>query len=72
MAVRQPPVWALRYAKAESIRLLGWMYYSADVPCLVRKRDKAVKFLAPLGQKPARSVGRPRVGWLYTDRARNR
>ena len=69
---RQPPVWALRYAKAESIRLLGWMYYSADVPCLVRKRDKAVKFLAPLGQKPARSVGRPRVGWLYTDRARNR
>jgi len=66
---RQPPVWLLRYAKAESIRLLGWMYYSADVPCLARKRDKAVRFLAPLGHAPARSVGRPRVGWLYTEQA---
>jgi len=69
---RERPIWVLRYAKAESIRLLGWMYYSADVPCLARKRVKAVKFLAPLGCAPTRSVGRPRVGWLYTDRARNR
>ena len=60
------PVWALRYAKAESIRLLGWMYYAQDVPCLARKRAKAMRFLAPLGHSSARSVGRPRVGWLYT------
>lgn len=68
---RDRPVWTLRYAKAESIRLLGWMYYSPDVPCLVRKRAKATKFLAPLGCAPSRSVGRPRVGWLYTDTARD-
>src|SRR5262249_51909706 len=35
------PLWTLRYAKAESIRLLGWMYYSPDVPALARKRDRA-------------------------------
>src|SRR5438093_1683142 len=62
----QRSIWALRYAKAESIRLLGWMYYAPGIPCLARKRDKAVRFLAPLGYASARSVGRRRVGWLYT------
>src|SRR6266699_2799483 len=42
------------------------MYYAPGIPCLARKRDKAVRFLAPLGYASARSVGRPRVGWLYT------
>jgi len=62
----QRSIWALRYAKAESIRLLGWIYYAPGIPCLARKRDKAVRFLAPLGYASARSVGRRRVGWLYT------
>ena len=38
-------LWMLKYAKYESIRLLRWMYYSPDVPCLARKRDKALPFL---------------------------
>jgi hypothetical protein len=42
----QRPVWALRYAKRESLRLLGWMYYGPDVPCLDRKRLKAERFLS--------------------------
>ena len=42
----QHPVWALRYAKRESLRLLGWMYYGPDVPCLDRKRLKAERFLS--------------------------
>jgi len=62
---RPRPLWVLRYAKAESIRLLGWMYYAPNVPCLTRKRVKAEKFLAPLGYASARPSGRPRVGWLY-------
>ena len=62
---RPRPLWRLRYAKAESIRLLGWMYYAPSVPCLTRKRAKAEKFLAPLGYASARPTGRPRVGWLY-------
>ncbi len=41
-------LWMLKYAKYESIRLLHWMYYSPDVPCLTRKRDKALPFLTDL------------------------
>jgi hypothetical protein len=41
------PIWALRYAKRESLRLLAWMYYGPDVPCLARKRLKAERFLSP-------------------------
>ena len=62
---RQRPLWVLRYAKAESIQLIGWMYYAADVLCLARKRAKAERFLSPLGYISVRSVGRPRVGWVY-------
>jgi hypothetical protein len=59
------PIWKLRYAKADSLRLLAWMYYSPLVPCLERKRLKAEKFLRPLGHAALRSTGRPRVGWIY-------
>ena len=62
----QRPIWTLRYAKAESIRLLRWMYYAPDVPSLERKRVTAEKFLRPLGCASVRSVGRPRIGWLYS------
>jgi LAGLIDADG-like domain len=57
--------WDLRYAKADSIKLIRWMHYDPDVPALLRKRTKAAPFLSALGSCPARSVGRPRVGWLY-------
>jgi hypothetical protein len=57
--------WTLRYSKTESIRLLNWMYYAPDLPCLERKRATAEKFLAPLGHAANRRAGRPRVGWIY-------
>jgi len=59
------PIFVLRYAKAESMRLLVWMYYSTSVPCLPWKRAKAEPFLRPLGHTSVRSAGRPRVGWIY-------
>ena len=59
------PISALRYAKAESIRVISCMYYAPDVPCLARKRVKAERFLSPLGRACGRHVGRPKVGWLY-------
>lgn len=40
------PAWHLKYAKHNSIRLLKWLYYADDVPCLARKRVKALPFLA--------------------------
>ena len=39
------PIWTLRYAKRESRRLLPWMYWSPEAPCLARKRAKAEQFL---------------------------
>jgi hypothetical protein len=48
------------------------MYYAQGVPCLSRKRDKALRFLTPLGHASVRSVGRPKVGWLYTVPARGK
>jgi hypothetical protein len=65
----QRPIWNLRYAKEESIRILRWMYYASDVPCLMRKRVAAEQFLVPLGESTARCIGRPRVGWLYNAQA---
>jgi hypothetical protein len=61
------PIWKLSYAKAQSIRLIAWMYYAPTVPCLARKRVKAERFLVPLGSAPVRPTGRPRVGWLYNN-----
>lgn len=38
-------IWTLKYAKHDSLRLLNWMYYAPDVPCLARKKEKAWPFL---------------------------
>ena len=59
------PMWLLRYAKGESLRVLRWMYYAPDVPCLERKRRIAEPFLTPLGHSQKRPTGRPRIGWTY-------
>ena len=55
-------IWRLRYAKGESLALLRWIYYAADVPCLARKREIAAPFLAAArGQPQRRGRGRPMV-----------
>ena len=38
--------WLLKYMKNDSIRLLKWLYHSPSVPCLARKRNKALPFLS--------------------------
>jgi hypothetical protein len=49
LTVRQPasgnPLWCLRWAKRESVTLLRWIYYAADVPALRRKRERAERAL---------------------------
>jgi len=37
--------WELRYAKEDSIRLVRWMYYHPDIPCLHRKRALVSQYL---------------------------
>lgn len=53
--------WKLRYAKAESLRLLRWMYYAPNVPSLARKRNIAAPFLPVQSPPPRRGPGRPMV-----------
>lgn len=38
-------MWEVKFAKKDSIKLLSWLYYSSDVPCLIRKRKIAEKFI---------------------------
>lgn len=40
------PIWELKFAKKKSLRLIEWMYYSPDVPCLQRKKEVAEKAMA--------------------------
>lgn len=34
-------IWQLQFAKKESLRLINWIYYQPDLPCLERKRGIA-------------------------------
>ena len=43
------PLWRLRYAKAESIRLLRWIYYAPNVPCLARSAPRPSGFSSRQG-----------------------
>ena len=38
-------MWHLKFGKKESIKLLSWLYYNLNVPCLKRKRKIAQKFI---------------------------
>ncbi len=42
-------IWEIKFAKKESIRLLRWIYYKENIPCLERKRiiaEKAIKAIS--------------------------
>lgn len=46
------PMYEIKFAKKESVKLLKWIYYKNNLPCLKRKRviaEKAIK--AILGEK---------------------
>lgn len=49
--------WALQYAKKDSLKLLRWMYYSPDVPCLERKRIIAEPWLRESATNPRGAQG---------------
>ena len=38
-------MWEVKFAKKDSIKLLSWLYYSPDIPCLKRKGAIAEKFI---------------------------
>jgi hypothetical protein len=44
-------IYQLKYAKAESLKLLSKMYYNRNVICLIRKRSKIERALKIEGRK---------------------
>ncbi|MEW6008610.1 MAG: LAGLIDADG family homing endonuclease [Candidatus Omnitrophota bacterium] len=42
---RKCPIWNLRFSKKDSLRLLSWLYYKPNLPCLNRKRKIAERFI---------------------------
>jgi len=42
---RTTSMWEVKFAKKDSIKLLSWIYYALNVPCLKRKRKIAEKFI---------------------------
>ena len=59
--VSRTSIWQLKYMKKESIKLLPWLYYSQDIPCLLRKRNKAEKALALISNKKRKTYTFKRV-----------
>lgn len=43
-------IWQLKYMKKESMKLLSWLYYSPNLLCLERKRQKAEKILETISK----------------------
>src|SRR5215813_11818449 len=55
-------LWRLRYAKAESIQRLRWMYYASNVPCLERRKQRPrSSCLRSVMRRCATQVGQGRV-----------
>src|SRR5215831_8268861 len=55
-------LWRLRYAKAESIQRLRWMYYASNVPCLERRKQRRrSSCLRSVMHRCATQVGQGRV-----------
>lgn len=48
------PIWELKFAKKESIKLLKWIYYKKDIPCLKRKRIIAEKTMEKITKEKRR------------------
>jgi len=42
------PLWTIKLAKKESIKLLSWLYYKSSLPSLRRKKDLAYRALTTM------------------------
>jgi hypothetical protein len=48
------PLWGLKFAKKKSLRIVDWMYYAHDIPCLHRKREIAEEATRIISQQRRR------------------
>ncbi|MDP3093174.1 MAG: hypothetical protein Q8N16_00215 [bacterium] len=47
-------IWEIKFAKKESIKLLQWLYYKKNLPCLERKRKIALRAMAIISKEKRR------------------
>ncbi len=48
------PMYEIKFAKKESLKLLQWLYYKPNIPCLKRKRQLAEKLIKIIPNKKRR------------------
>ncbi|MBU4466447.1 hypothetical protein KKF47_00035, partial [Patescibacteria group bacterium] len=54
-------LWEVRFAKKESIKLLRWIYYKNNLPCLKRKRKTALQTMVKISKERRRQYIRTKI-----------
>ncbi|MFA6269921.1 MAG: hypothetical protein WC657_01795 [Candidatus Paceibacterota bacterium] len=52
------PIWEIKLAKKESLKILKWVYYKSDLPSLKRKKIKATKAIEMIAKEKRRTYTR--------------
>jgi hypothetical protein len=55
------PIWEMKFAKKESVKLLNWIYYSPEIPCLARKRILAEELIKKVKDETRRPYSKIRT-----------
>ncbi len=57
-SINHVPIYEIKFAKKESIKLLRWLYYKKGIPCLERKRQTATKAIERISKEKRREYTR--------------
>lgn len=52
------PMWEIKFSKRESIKLLNWIYYKENLPCLLRKKELARRIIKFVGNEKRKEYSR--------------
>jgi hypothetical protein len=59
-------MWILKFAKKDSIKLLKWIYYKKNLPCLERKRKTALQTMTKISKEKRRKYIRAKMHSMAT------
>jgi hypothetical protein len=54
-------IWQIKFAKKDSIKLLKWIYYKKNLPCLERKRKIAFQTMAIISKEKRRQYIKTKI-----------
>lgn len=55
------PMWTIKFAKKESVKLIQWIYYKPKLPCLKRKKILAKRALEIISDQTRKKYTRIRI-----------